>query len=101
MVTVEGRLLDGLSTQWVQALSMVQIVTGIVNGTCNRIQNSVAVCTRVAWLSHQCGGPTAHLLPEVLLNTDTYLYLFDSESDHASDFEELIEVQANVSSPVV
>ena len=36
-----------------------------------------------------------HLLPEVLINTDTHLDLFDSESKDASDFEELIEVQAN------
>ena len=27
--------------------------------------------------------------------TDTHLDLFDSESDELSDFEELIEVQAN------
>ena len=61
----------------------------------------VAVCTRVAWFFHQCGGPTAHLLPEVFLNIDTHLDLFDSESDHASDFEDLMKVQANISSPVV
>ena len=36
-----------------------------------------------------------HLLPEVLIKTDTHLDLFDSESEDASDFEELIEVQAN------
>jgi len=28
-------------------------------------------------------------------NTDTHLDMFDSESEDASDFEELIEVQAN------
>ena len=56
----------------------------------------VAVCARVAWFSHKSGGFNAHLiLPEVLINTDTHLDLFDSESEDASDFEELIEVQAN------
>ena len=55
----------------------------------------VAVCTRVAWFSHKSGVSNAHLLPEVLVNTDTHLDLFDSESEDASDFEELIEVQAN------
>jgi hypothetical protein len=60
----------------------------------------VAVCTRVAWFSHKSGGSNAHLLPEVLVNTDTHLDLFDSESEDASDFEELIEVQANGLSPM-
>ena len=55
----------------------------------------VAVCTRVAWFSHKAGGSNAHLLPEVLVNTDTHLDLFDSEFEDASDFEELIEVHAN------
>ena len=55
----------------------------------------VAVCTKVAWFSHKSGGSNAHLLPEVLVNTDTHLDLLDSESEDASDFEELIEVQAN------
>ena len=49
----------------------------------------------VAWFSHKSGGSNAHLLPEVPVNTDTHLDLFDSESEDASDFEELIEVQAN------
>ena len=53
------------------------------------------MCTRVAWFSHKSGGSNAHLLPEVLVNTDTHLDLFDSETEDASDFEELIEVQAN------
>ena len=44
---------------------------------------------------HKSGGSNAHLLPEVLINTDTHLDLFASESKDASDFEELIEVQAN------
>jgi len=43
----------------------------------------VAVCTRVAWFSHKSGGLNAHLLPEVLVNTDTHLDLFDSESEDA------------------
>ena len=51
--------------------------------------------TRVGWFSHKSGVSNAHLLPEVLVNTDTHLDLFDSESEDASDFEELIEVQAN------
>ena len=57
----------------------------------------VAVCTRVAWFSHSSGGYNAHLLPEVLVDTDTHLDLSESEkSENASDFEELIiEVQAN------
>ena len=59
----------------------------------------VAVCTRVAWFSHSSISlevPShAHLLPEVLVNTETHLDLFNSESEDASDFEELIEVQAN------
>ena len=55
----------------------------------------VAVCTRVAWFSRKSGGSNVHLLPEVLINTDTHLDMFDSESENASDFEELIEVQAN------
>ena len=55
----------------------------------------VAVCTRVAWFSHMSGGSKVHLLPEGLVNTDTHLDLLDSESEDASDFEELIEVQAN------
>ena len=58
----------------------------------------VAECTRVAWFSIlSLNGPNAHLLPEVLPNTDTHLDLFDSEYEDASDFEELIEVQANSS----
>jgi hypothetical protein len=53
----------------------------------------VAVCTRVAWLSHKSGGFLAHDLPEVLVNTDAHLDLFDSESKDASDYhEELMEV---------
>jgi hypothetical protein len=52
----------------------------------------VAVCTRVAWFSHQSGGFLAHDLPEVLVNTDAHLDLFDSESEDASDYEELMEV---------
>ena len=56
---------------------------------------SVAVCTRVAWLSHKYGGSDAHLLLEVLVNTDTHLDLFDSKHKGAADFEEVIEVQAN------
>ena len=48
-----------------------------------------------AWFFHKSGGSNAHLLPEVLVNTDTHLDMFDSESEDASDFEELIiEVQA-------
>ena len=54
-----------------------------------------AVCTRVAWFSDKSGGSNAHLLPDVLVNIDTHLDLFHSESEDASDFEELIEVQAN------
>ena len=46
-------------------------------------------------LHHSASTSNAHLLPEVLVNTDTHLDLFDSESEDASDFEELIEVQAN------
>ena len=53
-----------------------------------------AVCTKVAWFSHKTGGSNPHLLPEVLVNTDTHLDMFDSESEDASDFEERIEVQA-------
>ena len=56
------------------------------------ICNSEVCCymyTRVAWFSHKSGGSNAHLLPEVLVNTDTHLDLFDSESEDASDFEEL------------
>ena len=34
---------------------------------------------------HKSGGSNAHLLPEVLINTDTHLDLFDS-----SDLEELM-----------
>jgi hypothetical protein len=34
----------------------------------------------------------AHDLPEVLVNTDAHLDLFDSESEDASDYEELMEV---------
>ena len=60
-----------------------------------------AVCTRVAWFSHKSGGPNAHLLPEVLLDTYPHLHLSDSESEDASDIEELIRVQADVSSPLV
>ena len=33
--------------------------------------------------------------------TQIHIDLFDSESDNASDFEELIEVQLNVSSPAI
>jgi hypothetical protein len=47
----------------------------------------------VAWLSHKSGGYLAHDLPEVQVNTDTHLDLFDSESEDAPDFAELtIEV---------
>jgi hypothetical protein len=52
----------------------------------------VAVCTRVAWFSHKSGVFLAHDLPEVLVNTDAHLDLFDSESEDASDYEELMEV---------
>jgi hypothetical protein len=52
----------------------------------------VAVCARVAWFSHKLGGFLAHDLPEVLVNTDAHLDLFDSEPKDASDYEELIEV---------
>jgi hypothetical protein len=52
----------------------------------------VAVCTRVAWFSHKSGGFLAHDLPEVLVSTDAHLDLFDSESEDASDYEELMEV---------
>ena len=45
----------------------------------------IRICTRPG-----SGGSNAHLLPEVLVNTDTHLDLFDSESEGASDFEELI-----------
>jgi hypothetical protein len=38
------------------------------------------------------GGSLAHDLPEVLVNTDAHLDLFDSQSEDASGFEELIEV---------
>ena len=61
-------------------------------GICN---SEVTVCTRVAWFSHKSGGSNAHLLPEVLVYTDTHLDLFDSGSEDASDFAKLIEVQAN------
>jgi hypothetical protein len=40
----------------------------------------VAVCTRVAWFSHKSGGFLAHDLPEVLVNTDAHLDLFDSKN---------------------
>jgi hypothetical protein len=46
----------------------------------------------VAWFSHKSGGFLAHDLPEVLVNTDAHLDLFDSESGDASDYEELMEV---------
>jgi hypothetical protein len=53
----------------------------------------VAVCNRVAWFSHvKSGVPLAHDLPEVLVNTDAHLDLFDSESEDAPDSEELVEV---------
>jgi len=44
---------------------------------------------------HKSGGSSAHLLPEVLINTDTHLDLFDLELEDASDLEELIEVHVN------
>ena len=34
-------------------------------------------------------------VPTAIIAADTHLDLFDSESEDASDFEELIEVQAN------
>ena len=43
----------------------------------------VAVCTRVAWFSHLSRGSNALLLPEVLVNKDTHLDLFDTESEDA------------------
>jgi uncharacterized protein YfkK (UPF0435 family) len=46
------------------------------------------------------GGFLAHDLPEVLVNTDAHLDLFDSESEDASDYEELMEVFYLVSSKV-
>jgi hypothetical protein len=52
----------------------------------------VAVCTSVAWFSHKSGEFLAHDVPEVLVNTDAHLEIFDSDSEDASYYEELMEV---------
>jgi hypothetical protein len=43
-------------------------------------------------VSFKSGGFLAHALPEVLINTYAHLDVFDSESEDASDCEELMEV---------
>ena len=65
---------------WQRGLSLQHLVMGI------SYQRFCASLTR----------GSADLLPEVLLNTDTHLDLFaDSESEDASDFEELLGLQAS------
>ncbi len=57
----------------------------------------VALCVRVCWSCHRSGGSDVVDIPEVFLNPDDYLDLFDSESDMSGDLatsssDELVEV---------
>ena len=45
----------------------------------------VALCVRVCWSCHRSGGTDVIEIPEVVLNPDDYLDLFDSESDMSGD----------------
>jgi hypothetical protein len=64
----------------------------------------VAACARVAWSCHESGDfGVAAELPDVLVNTDAHLDLFDSESESGSDLgslshaesEELVEIRGD------
>jgi hypothetical protein len=57
----------------------------------------VAQCVRVCWSCHRSGGTDIVDIPEVILDPDHYLDLFDSESDMSSDLassssDEFVEV---------
>ena len=49
--------------------------------------------------SHEVGVSNARIIPEVLLDTDTRLDLFDSESEEASDFGELSKCRRQMCYP--
>jgi hypothetical protein len=57
----------------------------------------VAICVRVCWSCHRCGGSDVVDIPEVVLNPNDYLDMFDSDSDMSgglatSSSDEFVEV---------
>jgi len=45
----------------------------------------VALCVRVGWSCHRAGGSDVVEFPEVVLDPDQYLDMFDSDSDFSGD----------------